>query len=226
MNTRTGSQPTFTVRDDYARVPTRDGTHLHARLWRPVTDEPLPVVINYDPYRSTDSRTLGRGNIFHYLARHGFIVVHLSVRGTDASEGVAVDEYAPAEQTDGYDAIEWFAGQSWCNGNVGLIGTSYSGFTCIQVAMHQPPHLKAIVPINATDDRYTDDVHYRGGALHTFDQLTTYGASMPARNALPTLPEHAGDRWMDLWTEHLEGNPLWLGTWLEHHTDKAGKSKR
>jgi len=217
--TQTGSQPTFTVRDDYARVPTRDGTHLHARLWRPMADEPLPVVINYDPYRSTDSRTQGRGDIFHYLARHGFILVHLSVRGTDASDGVAVDEYAPAEQADGYDAIEWFAAQPWCNGNVGMIGTSYSGFTCIQVAMHQPPHLKAIVPINATDDRYTDDVHYRGGALHTFDQVTTYGAAMPARNALPTLPEHAGDRWLDLWTEHLNGNPLWLATWLEHQTD-------
>jgi predicted acyl esterase len=87
-----GSQPSFAVRHDYSRVPTRDGIHLHARLWRPETTAPLPVVINYDPYRSSDHRTLGRGNVLHHLARHGFIVVHLSVRGTDASEGVATDQ--------------------------------------------------------------------------------------------------------------------------------------
>jgi predicted acyl esterase len=30
-------------------VPARDGVGLHARLWRPVSDERLPVVVNLDP---------------------------------------------------------------------------------------------------------------------------------------------------------------------------------
>jgi len=49
------------------------------------------------------------------------------------------DEYLPQEQLDGYDAIEWLAHQPWCNGNIGMMGTSYSGFTCLQVATHRPP---------------------------------------------------------------------------------------
>lgn len=211
--------PQYEVADEWVKVPTLDGTRLHARLWRPDTREPLPVVINYDPYRSTDGRTIGRGDIFHWLARHGYVVCHLSVRGTDASDGIAEDEYAEVEQRDGCDAVEWFAAQPWCNGNVGMIGTSYSGFTCLQVAMHRPPALKAIVPVNATDDRYTDDVHYRGGTLHLFDNVTNYGAAMPAMNALPTLPRHRPEDWLESWVDRLERTPLWLETWLSQQVD-------
>ena len=42
-------------------------------------------------------------------------------------------------------------------------GTSYSGFNSLQMACEQPPELKAICAIYATDDRWTDDVHWRGG---------------------------------------------------------------
>ena len=215
------SEPSFTVRDEYLRVPARDGLRLHARLWRPVSDERLPVVVNLDPYRSSDMRTLGRGDIFHWLARHGYIVAHVSARGTDASEGIAEDEYSPNEQRDGYDAVEWFGSQPWCNGNVAAIGTSYSAFTAIQIAAQQPPHLKAIVPICGTDDRYTDDVHYHGGLLHVGDNVMTYGVSMLAVNALPTLPEHGGIDWLDAWTARLDSTPFWLPIWMEHQRDGA-----
>ena len=72
-------------------------------------------------------------------------------------------------------------------GNVGMFGTSYSGFNSIQVAMRRPPALKAIVPIYATDDRYTDDVHYMGGARRLLD-LIDYPTYMVAMNALPPVP--------------------------------------
>jgi uncharacterized protein len=85
------------------------------------------------------------------------------VRGTGGSEGVNTDEYMPQEQEDGYDAVEWLAKQPWSTGNVGMFGSSYGGFTAVQVAMHRPPHLKAIAPMYATDDRYTDDCHYTPG---------------------------------------------------------------
>ena len=219
--TAKSSEPSFTVRDEYMRVPARDGVGLHARLWRPVGDERLPVVVNLDPYRSSDMRTVGRGDIFHWLARHGYVVAHVSARGTDGSEGIAEDEYSPNEQRDGYDAVEWFGSQPWCNGNVAAIGTSYSAFTAIQIAAQQPPHLKAIVPICGTDDRYTDDVHYHGGLLHVGDNVMTYGVSMLAVNALPTLPEHGGTDWLDAWTARLERTPFWLPIWMEHQRDDA-----
>ena len=63
-------------------------------------------------------------------------------------------------------------------------GISYGGFTAIQVAALRPPHLRAIVPVMATDDRYLDDVHYRGGCV-TVSELSQYAVSQVAMNAMP-----------------------------------------
>ena len=90
-------------------------------------------------------------------------MLRVDCRGTGASEGITQDEYTLREQRDGHDAVEWCAAQPWCDGHVNMIGISYGGFTSLQVASHAPPHLTSIVPIDFTDDRYTDDCHYRGG---------------------------------------------------------------
>ena len=101
----------------------------------------------------------------------------LDVRGTGSSPGIALDEYTARETQDGYDAVEWLAAQPWSNGEVAMWGISYGGFTAIQVALLHPPHLAAIVPMMATDDRYTDDVHYLGGCV-TVSELSQYAVSM------------------------------------------------
>ena len=100
-----------------------------------------------------------------YLARRGYALCRVDVRGTGSSGGVALDEYTEAETLDGYDAVEWLAAQPWCTGAVGMWGISYGAFTSIQVAKLRPPHLRAIVPIQGTDDRYLTDVHYIGGCV-------------------------------------------------------------
>ncbi|MCG3258262.1 MAG: CocE/NonD family hydrolase [Candidatus Heimdallarchaeota archaeon] len=212
------SQPTYNLTVKDWRIHMRDGIRLYAKAWHPKGDGPFPAVINYDPYRSSDWRTMSRGNFFHFLARHGYVVLHLGVRGTDGSEGNVSDEYPLQEQEDGYDAVEWVAAQSWCNGNVGMIGTSYAGFTAVQVAMHQPPHLKAIIPLYATDDRYTDDVHYNGGALCALFDLAGWATMMVSMNALPP-PESLGEDYERVWNEHLESNSPYQLNWLENQTD-------
>jgi putative CocE/NonD family hydrolase len=126
------------------------------------------------------------------------------------------------EQTDGYDAIEWLAGQPYANGRVGMWGTSYGGFTSIQVAMHRPPHLKAIVPLYATDDRYTDDCHYTpGGSMRMYYDVGTYGGNMVAMNALPPPPEETGPRWAEMWKSRLEKNEPYLLKWMHQQVDGA-----
>jgi uncharacterized protein len=222
MSHANASKPSLPVHDvtvKRLRIPMRDGVRLFATAWHPEGNGRFPVVINYDPYRSADGRTLGRGNWFHYLARHGYVVLHLGVRGTDGSEGTVGDEYLPQEQMDGYDAVEWLAQQPWCNGHVGMMGTSYSGFTCLQVAMHRPPHLKAIIPLLATDDRYTDDVHYTpGGALRALCDMPSYGLMMVCKNALPPH-ESVGADFARIWEAHLQGNEPYQIQWLDHQTD-------
>jgi putative CocE/NonD family hydrolase len=202
-------------------IPARDGIELSANLFLPADagDGPgWPAILNTDPYRKDDWQSGWDRSLATYLAERGYAYCRLDVRGTGSSGGVALDEYTAAETRDGYDAVEWLAAQSWCNGAVGMWGLSYGGFTSLQVATLRPPHLRAIVPIQATDDRYTDDVHYVGGAM-TVSELAQYAVSQVAMNALPPLPEAWGEGWRDRWHARLEATPVWLFEWARQQRD-------
>ena len=174
------SEPIYRVRiEKNVRIPMRDGIRLAADLFRPDADGRFPALVEYIPYRK-DDMTAPRHGPHLYFAARGYVGVRLDVRGTGASEGANTDEYPLVEQLDGYDAIEWIAAQPWCDGQVAMFGTSYGGFTALQVALHRPPHLKAIVPMYATDDRYTDDCHYVGGVLRMYYDVGLYATRMVA----------------------------------------------
>src|SRR6185437_6518122 len=68
------------------------------------------------------------------------------------------------------------------------------------------------------DDRYTDDVHYVGGAM-TVSELAQYAVSQVAMNALPALPSAWGDAWLGRWRERLEATPVWLFEWAREQRD-------
>ena len=213
--------PRYPVRIEHIRIPTRDGTFLAADLVRPDCDGAFPAIIEYIPYRKDDV-TRGIDDAHRYFAERGFVGVRLDVRGTGGSEGVNTDEYMPVEQLDGFDAVEWLAKQPWCNGTCRHVrDVATAGSPAIQVAMHRPPHLKAIVPMYATDDRYTDDCHYTpGGNMRMYYDVGTYGGCMVAMNALPpatgVLAAAAGPR---LWSTRLEENEPYLLTWMKHQVD-------
>ena len=96
------------------------------------------------------------------LARAGYIVVIQDVRGRFTSDGA----WAPYRHdgSDGYDSVEWTAGLPGSNGNVGMFGASYYGFTQWVTAVEQPPHLKALVPF-ITWAGSRDGGTWRGGAF-------------------------------------------------------------
>ncbi len=203
------------------RIAARDGTVLSANLWLPAgagADAPVPAILEMIPYRKDDWRANADAARGRYLAERGYALCRLDVRGTGRSGGVALDEYTADETRDGYDAVEWLAAQPWCSGRVGMWGISYGGFTAIQVAALRPPHLGAIAPMYATDDRYTDDVHYVGGCL-TASELTQYAVAQVATNALPPLPARADEDWQGAWRARLEATPTWLIPWLQHQVD-------
>ncbi len=198
-------------------IPMRDGTRLAADLHLPVGEGPFPLILEYLPYRKDDQ--VPYTGYHHYFAQRGYIGCRVDIRGTGASEGINTDEYVLQEQQDGYDIIEWLAQQSWCDGQIAMFGFSYGGFVCYQVAMHHPPHLKAIVPCYATDDRYTDDCHYRGGLFRYYYDFASYGARMIASNALPPYPEYSGLDWSSIWEQHLEQNVPYMLTWIAEQVD-------
>ncbi|WP_307785128.1 CocE/NonD family hydrolase [Frigoribacterium sp. CFBP 13605] len=201
------------VRDEW--VPMPDGTRLHARIWAPVVDEPVPVLLEYLPYR-LDDWTAPRDSERHpWYAAHGYASVRVDIRGTGSSDGLFDDEYSVQELDDGIALIEWLAARPWSTGAVGAFGISWGGFNALQLAGRAPAALKAIVTVCSTDDRYDNDVHYMGGAVLGID-MASWGGTMFAFNSRPPRPEVVGADWVARWRERLEHNRPMTTTWLSH----------
>ena len=121
-----------------------DGCRLATRIWLPETAEqqPVPMILEYIPYRKNDGTAL-RDSLYHpYFAGHGYAAVRADLRGRGDSDGVMLDEYLPQELDDAVSVIAWLAGQPWCSGAVGMMGKSWGGFNSLQVAALRPPALK------------------------------------------------------------------------------------
>src|SRR5215208_1644141 len=201
-------------------IPMEDGVRLAVSLFLPEGAEEgraAPVVLEALPYRKDDASASYRPEYEQLCGEYGYAVARVDLRGTGSSEGVATDEYPASEQADLCRVIGWLAEQPWSTGAVGMFGSSYGGFNSLQVAMHRPPALKAICPMYFTDNRYTDDCHYKGGTLQMLYDVGTYGLSMVGRNMLPPRPDLVGERWGEIWEEHLRNEP-WLLRWLTHPT--------
>lgn len=203
------------------RVPMADGVELSLDMHVPADGDwattPRPLLLEYIPYRKDDSPAYT--SYHNCFAKNGIIGARLDCRGSGASGGQTADEYTVQEQIDCVAAIQWLAQQPWCTGKIGMIGASYGGFTSVQIAARAPEPLKTIIPIYFTDDRYTDDCHYRGGAMRCYYDIGAYGASMIGMNAMPPYPEYSGQDWAQLWEEHIEQNTPYLLTWLAQQTD-------
>jgi predicted acyl esterase len=202
------------MREVETRIPVRDGSWLAATLYLPDESQgPQPCLLEALPYRKDDLTSSYAPGYRSLCTDHHYAVARIDVRGTGSSPGDAVDEYPEVEQRDLTDAIAWLAAQEWCTGKVGMFGTSYSGFNSLQVAATRPPELGAICSIFASDDRWTDDVHWRGGALKMVD-LVDYNSYMTAMAVLPPVPAVWGEGWREEWQRRLETNEPWVLTWL------------
>ena len=123
----------------------RDGTLLYADVWRPDRPGKFPAVLTRTPYNKNLMFPTNAGYLNpQKMARAGYGVIIQDVRGTGDSEGRAF--LWKQEVDDGYDAVEGVADFTWCDGNVGMYGFSYFGYTQWAAAIARPPHLKAICP--------------------------------------------------------------------------------
>ncbi|MFI3172691.1 MAG: CocE/NonD family hydrolase [Eubacteriales bacterium] len=200
-------------------IPMSDGANLAARIWYPKVDEPVSVVLEYIPYHKRDGMR-GRDEPMHgYFAGNGFAVVRCDMRGTGESDGIMEDEYLKQEQDDALEVIDWISKQPWCNGNVGMMGKSWGGFNSLQVAARRPPALRAVMVVGFTDDRFNNDIHYKGGCL--LNDNFWWGAIMQAYQTRPQDPEIVGDRWKEDWLKRMNEMPLFAANWTEHQTKDA-----
>lgn len=198
---------------EHVWIPMPDGCRLAARLWIPkaALDAPAPAVFEYIPYRKADM-TRARDERNHpAFAANGIASLRVEMRGSGDSEGHMPDMYAPNELNDAHHVIDWIAQQPWCNGAVGMFGTSWGGTASLQANLKAHPALKAIIAVCATHDRYEDDIHHKGGCLLT-DSIE-WGVTLPAILASPPTPD-AGPDWQALWRDRLENLTSPLETWI------------
>lgn len=193
-----------------------DGVKLSAKLWKPKTHgKTKGAVLEYLPYRKDDFTAL-RDEIRHkYFAGFGYTAIRVDIRGTGDSEGIILDEYPKQEQDDALEVLDWITSQDWSNGAVAMIGKSWGGFNGLQVAARQPKALKTIISLCSTDDRYADDVHYKGGTLMASDMLW-WASTMFAYNTRPPMKQFVGDNWREMWLDRLENTPPFVVEWVKH----------
>ena len=141
----------------------------------------------------------------------------MDIRGFGASEGSPPErEYSETEQEDGEQVIAWLAHQPWSNGNVGMFGISWGGFTALQMAMRHAPGLKAILATDATAELFHDDVHYIDGIAH----IDEFEFNMDMAEGWTGAPDYTLDEkvlgprfdtppWSLLYLKHQHDGPFW-----------------
>lgn len=91
------------------RIPVAGEVELYARVWRPVTDEPVPALLEYLPYRLTDWTAPRDAERHPWYAGHGYASVRVDIRGHGNSGGLPGGEHDAQELADGVAVIEWLA---------------------------------------------------------------------------------------------------------------------
>lgn len=201
-------------------IPMPDGTRLAARLWLPdgATEQPVPAIVEYIPYRKHDMVRARDERNHPFFARHGYACLRVDMRGSGDSEGEMPDMYSEDELADARHMIGWIAEQPWCSGRVGMFGTSWGGTASLQASIDAPPALKAVIAVCATHDRYEDDIHHKGGLLLT--DTFEWGATLPAILASPPSNQ-VGPEWMERWKARLDTLSFPVENWVRQESRGA-----
>jgi putative CocE/NonD family hydrolase len=208
----------------------RDGVRLSADVYLPADgDGPWPALLSRTPYDNNLLMELGL-----FWAQEGYAYVAQDVRGRYDSEG----DFVPwdFETDDGYDTIDWIGRQPWCDGNVGMTGSSYVGQVQWQAAIAGHPLLKTIVP-RVMGNNLWDSPHYQGGAfglgVNAIWGWRTMGRTMQRIDRfdwpaiLRTLPLRAMDERsgkhhpaFSTWLDHHDYDDYWRATAVDEHFDR------
>ena len=166
-----------------AMIAMRDGVKLHTVIVVPKGARNAPLLLTRTPYnaseraeRSRSPRMVATLPLFDELfAADGYIRVYQDVRGKYKSEGEYVmtrplrgplNASMVDHSTDAYDTIDWLIKNvPESNGRVGMVGSSYEGFTVVMALINPHPALKAAVPESPMVDGWMGDDWFHYGAF-------------------------------------------------------------
>jgi putative CocE/NonD family hydrolase len=169
--------------DQKVMMPMRDGIRLATDIYRPKTDEKVPIIFSRTPYNFNswgdgEQRTRTAQRAYEAVKR-GYAYVVQNERGRYYSEGEW--DILGVPLTDGYDAFTWMKNQSWSNGKIGTYGCSSTAEWQMAVAALDHPSHAAMVPqsygagVGRVGDFYEQGNWYRGGAEQMLFFAWLYG---------------------------------------------------
>ena len=168
-------------------VAMRDGVKLAVDVYLPA-DGPqkgaFPTVFVFTPYgRALINPKLGKIVPGHFETQkflsYGYAVVIADFRGTGASFGTFIFSDLHIGK-DAREIIDWIAGQPWCDGNVGMIGQSFVGYSQLAAAGQKPKALKAIIPEVINFEVYSETI--RPGGIFLQNWVAGYNDYLGKRN--------------------------------------------
>src|ERR1700722_1920762 len=189
-------------------IPMRDGIRLYTVILIPKGAAHAPILLTRTPYNAKDRAA--RSESPHMLdelplsdevfVTAGYIRVFQDVRGKYGSEGAYIMTPPPIgplnasgidDTTDAYDTIDWLVKNlPESNGKVGMLGSSYEGFTVVMALIHPHPALKVTAPESPMVDGWMGDDWFHYGAFRQVN-IDYFGEQTEARGeGVPTA--HGG----------------------------------
>ena len=176
-------------------MPMRDGVRLATDVYRPKTDQPVPIIFsrtpyNFNTYGDGERRTRTFSNAYEAV-KNGYAYVVQNERGRFFSEGDW--DILGLPLTDAYDAFTWMQNQSWSNGKIGLYGCSSTAEWQMAAANFNHPALATMIPqgfgagVGQVGDYMEQGNWYRGGAEQLLFHSWLYGTQHDEMR--PRLPE-------------------------------------
>jgi putative CocE/NonD family hydrolase len=142
------------------RIPMRDGVELSANIWMPEAPGRYPAVMERTPYNKS---TKGAAETGWKLAQRGYVYIEQDSRGRGDSDGEF--SFLASDRKDGYDTIGWIARQSWSNGKVAMMGSSYRASAAWMALKERPANLSCLISQVPVGDYFTG-IPYQGGAFN------------------------------------------------------------
>jgi putative CocE/NonD family hydrolase len=181
-------------------IPMRDGVKLHTVIVVPKGAKGAPMILSRTPYNASGraSRAQSASMVAalpvadEVFAADGYIRVFQDVRGKHGSEGDylmtrplrgPLNKTTTDHSTDAYDTIDWLVAHvPESNGRVGMLGSSYDGFTVVMALVNPHPALKVAAPMSPMIDGWMGDDWFHYGAFRQ-NSLDYYAYQSTARGS-------------------------------------------
>jgi hypothetical protein len=240
-------------------IAMRDGVKLHTEILVPKGAQGMPILLERTPYKAgstTQDKPKMRDAVWaaqREWVDDGYIIVDQDIRGKYGSEGDYVMTRPPMgplnptktdDTTDAWDTIEWLVKNvPESNGRVGMIGSSYDGWTVTMALLGPHPALKVAAPESPMIDGWMGDDWFHYGAFRQVN-LDYFTGQSTQRGDGTDVPRQGDDDYADFleagtaghwaevngfaqlpWWNRLAAHPSYDAFWQLQALDKLVTAK-